>query len=276
MRVCLTVLLTFVPGLATSAQAQRTTTGLQVLYTFDEGDGRIVHDQSGTGTPLDLTIADPGKTKWSRSVLTLNNETVLKSDGPARKVIDAVRTSRAISVEAWVRPANTKQSGPARILSLSTDTGNRNVTLGQQQDAWEVRLRTTATSTNGIPATTTGGGSLKSVLTHIVYTRDSDGTATVFVDGKPIATQKTEGDLSNWDESYPLLIANEATADRAWLGDLHLIAVYSRALTVGEVQQNFAAGTGDFDELVELIPPAAERQVNFVSDVQPILPSALF
>ena len=32
------------------------------------------------------------------------------------------------------------------------------------------------------------------------------------------------------------------TKDRVWLGSLHLVAVYSRALTKDEALQNFAAG----------------------------------
>ena len=42
-----------------SGTGERVTDGLQVLYTFDEGSGEIVHDTSSTGDPLDLTINDP-------------------------------------------------------------------------------------------------------------------------------------------------------------------------------------------------------------------------
>lgn len=37
-------------------------------------------------------------------------------------------------------------------------------------------------------------------------------------------------DFSNW-EDFPLVLANEATGDRAWIGEIHEIAIYDRALT---------------------------------------------
>ena len=33
------------------------------------------------------------------------------------------------------------------------------------------------------------------------------------------------------------------TGDRPWLGELHLVAIFSRALSHGEIQQNFTAGS---------------------------------
>ena len=38
------------------------------------------------------------------------------------------------------------------------------------------------------------------------------------------------------------LIGVEIGGGREWLGELHLIAIYDRALDAGEVQQNFTAG----------------------------------
>ena len=37
---------------------------LLVLYTFQERSGTTVKDVSDTGTPLDLTIADPDAVNW--------------------------------------------------------------------------------------------------------------------------------------------------------------------------------------------------------------------
>ncbi len=63
-----------------------------------------------------------------------------------------------MTIEAWVKPANTTQSGPARIVTLSRDPGSRNFTLGQKAGAYEVRFRTTSTSANGEPALSSPGG----------------------------------------------------------------------------------------------------------------------
>jgi VanZ family protein len=45
-----------------------------------------------------------------------------------------------------------------------------------------------------------------------------------------------------WNSSFPFQIANEATLDRPWLGRIHLVALYNRALSLGEIRANFRSG----------------------------------
>jgi hypothetical protein len=45
-----------------------------------------------------------------------------------------------------------------------------------------------------------------------------------------------------WDSSLPFQIANEATLDRPWLGRIHLVALYNRALSREEIANNFQLG----------------------------------
>jgi hypothetical protein len=114
--------------------------------------------------------------------------------------------------------------------------------LGQDGDKLEVRLRTTQTSTNGMPAVVTPAKSLTEELTHVAYTRSRSGQARLFINGKLAAEQKVPGDFSNWDGGYRLALANELSNDRPWLGTYRLLAIYSRDLTVEEIEQNFRAG----------------------------------
>jgi len=69
-----------------------------------------------------------------------------------------VNRAQALTIEAWIKPANSTQAGPARIVTLSKDTGGRNFTLGQKAGVYEVRFRTTTTSANGEPALSSPGG----------------------------------------------------------------------------------------------------------------------
>lgn len=48
-------------------------------------------------------------------------------------------------------------------------------------------------------------------------------------------------DLQSWNPDYPLVIGNEATLTRPWLGKIFLIALYDRALEHEEVEQQFRA-----------------------------------
>jgi hypothetical protein len=159
-----------------------------VLYEFREGTGRVVRDTSGTGTPLNLQVKDDSTVQWlPGGGLRIGGSALIASSGPATKVTEAVRQSRALTIEAWIRPENTVQAGPARIVTLSRDMGGRNFTLGQKADAYEVRLRTTATSPNGEPAVSSPGGEAPNVPVvptsipgagryRFVATRDIEGT----------------------------------------------------------------------------------------------------
>ena len=55
-------------------------------------------------------------------------------------------------------------------------------------------------------------------------------------------TDTRPGDFGSWDAAFPIYVANEATNNREWFGELHLIAVYEQALDENEVEQNFLAG----------------------------------
>jgi len=76
----------------------------------------------------------------------------------------------------------------------------------------------------------------------VIYTRDAAGVATIYVDGTVQASGTVGGDLSNWNGGYRLALANELTGNRPWLGELHLVAVFDRALSAAEVSQNYNAG----------------------------------
>ena len=231
---------------APASTTGRATSGLQALYTFDEGQGSTVHDSAGTG--LDLTIQQPGAVRWQAGSLTVTGSTLIDSAGAPRGLIDALRASNEITLEAWITPANATQDGPARIMTLSSDIYNRDFMLGQGQygslaaDVYITRLRTTRTNVNGEPALITPRRAVTPSLTHVVYTRDQAGTARMYINGREVSNRATSGDFSNWDSSYRLILANETSNDRPWHGDYHLVAVYSRALSAAEVTQNFSAG----------------------------------
>ena len=210
------------------------------LYIFDEGSGSIVHDRSNVGPPLDLNIKDTSRTSWlAGGGLSVDKATIISGTG-TRKIIDAVKASNAISIEAWIKPAKTTQDGPARIVTLSANTGSRDFTLGQQQAAYDVRLRSTATDNNGLPSLTSPPGTLSTSLTHVVYTRDKNGTANLYINGSKQSKKTVLGDFSNWDTQHGFALANELTKDRPWLGELYLVAIYDRALDATDVDERYA------------------------------------
>jgi len=222
----------------------RVDAGLILLYEFDEGSGSTVTNQSGELPRHDLAIADPGKVTWSANHLTVNAATALSTAGAATKVTARAKASGELSVEAWVKPASATQTGPARIISMSMDPYVRNFMLGQEADTYAARFRADGEIDwdNGSPTVFTTAGTATTALTHVVFTHRSDGAEVLYIDGVENQTFMRAGAPSQWDATYPIIVANEATNDRTWLGELHLIAVYDQALDPGEVEQNFMVG----------------------------------
>jgi hypothetical protein len=244
------------PPTPTPIPGERVSAGLQALYTFEEGSGSIIHDVSEAGSPLDLYAFNGAAVTWGSGWLTVDQRTIVSSAFPASKINQAVKESNELTVEAWIRPENNYQDGPARIVSLSSDPHHRNFTLGQRDHArYDMRLRTTTTSESGIPSLSTARHVVTTDLTHVVYTRNAAGLATIYIDGMPVAVETIKGKLSNWSPFYRLALANEQTLNRPWLGSYHLVAIYSRALDSAEVAQNFNAGTRDGESATPNPPP---------------------
>jgi len=252
--------------------SSRVTDGLLVLYDFRSTGGAVVKDRSAAGNPLNLRIADLKAVRRSRGALQVVSKTVIRTEKPATRIAEAIRKSREITIEAWVRPADTKQSGPARIVTLSKDTGERNATLGQDGDRFEVRFRTTRTSTNGMPAVNSPRGTATTTLTHVVYTRDRRGFVQLSVNGKLVASRRMTGATSNWDRSFRFALGNELTGDRPWRGTFYLVAVYRRALSFKEVEKNFLAGAGPGAAELRLAQKKRARNERlFTAQVAPLL-----
>lgn len=226
----------------------RITTGLVALYEFKEGQGREVRDVSGAGQALNLRIMNESRVSWTSMGLRLNEPVLLSSERPATKIIDACRASNEITLELWIVPANVTQDGPARLVGISGSKTQRNVTLGQGMhgnrpaNLFMARLRTTTTSANGLPAVVTSPGTATATLTHVVYSRGADNRAVLYVNGQERGVLNVGGNFSNWDTQMPLLLGDEISEDRPWLGLFNLCAVYSRALSPLEVLHNYEAG----------------------------------
>jgi hypothetical protein len=204
--------------------------GLQALYVFEDTASRSVVDRSGSATPVSLEASD---------------KLPFASAEPVPRLIQAVKKSGEVTLEAWLTPAKAGQSGPARIVTISLDTGRRNLTLAQDGDHFDVRLRTTRTDNNGLPSLAAPAGSVRTGRTHVVYTFARDGAAHLYVDGQRVAEKKIKGDLSNWDEGFRLGLGNELTGDRPWEGQFHFVALYDRALDEAQVRQHFETASAE-------------------------------
>jgi len=216
--------------------------GLQAEWRFKTGAGTRIEDTSGVEPRVDFIIQDPLAVAWlPGGGIDITQETLILGTGPATKIHGACTANSQVTMEAWFQTAAVNQEGPARIVTYSIDTANRNFSLGQNNAEYNFRLRTTDTDVNGTPATATELGSFTSALTHVVVTRDLAQTI-VYVDGEVAGAQALGGSFAQWDPLYQLALGNEITGDRPWRGQIYLVAVYCRSLSSLEVKQNFEAG----------------------------------
>lgn len=234
---------------ATTSASARINTGIVARWEFKEGSGTVARDTSGVTPALDLTFN--GAVEWlPGGGLDLKGGRATSTAAASRKLFDQISAgSGQYTLEAWVAPANNSQTGPARIMTYSVDPSNRNFSMNQVADRYAFRNRSTAAGigANGTPNLESPAGSLQTAPQHVVMTWDNSVGRRIFINGAAVNVTDAQGPgaLSNWNSAYTLNLGNEPTNDRPWLGQIKFAAVYSRALTAAEIQQNFEAGTGD-------------------------------
>jgi len=212
--------------------------GLIALYEFDEASGSVIRDQSGNGEAMNLQIADPGKVEWGQGSLKLREATTIRSEKPFSRGVLALKKAKELTLEAWVESADMNQAGPARIVSISSGSSERNITLGQENGLYEVRVRTPQLGANGTPGMQTADRIVSPRLNHLVFTRSQDGEGRFYLDGELITVTSTAGNFDNWNDGFHLLLGNETTGDRPWRGTFHRVALYDRVMPPEEIHAN--------------------------------------
>ena len=141
--------------------------------------------------------------------LLLHNNSILKTDGENRELVNYFKNTDQLTIAVWIKPANLKLSGPARIVSMSTDPSSRNFTLGQERSRLNFRVRTPLTGLNGAKVSLTSQPILSTNQSQFIVTTYNRGEAKLYYNGKWTATKL-------YDTSFylPLLINLEKTKHR--------------------------------------------------------------
>jgi hypothetical protein len=227
------------------AGPERVTDGLVAYYTFEEGTGTTVLDRSGVAPALDLEIASASTdlVTWATGTLTVTGETLIASPGAATKILDACRASDAVTLEAWLTPATATAAYLPRVVTVSSSNSDLAVTLMTLGTHYELRMYGPMTDTNGLPSLNTADGTVVvGTPVHVVLVSEPGGARRIYVDGVERAADMLGGDLSAWGPQHRIALANELDGGRAWLGTYDTVAIYARALTAAEIEQNRLAG----------------------------------
>ncbi len=226
----------------------RVETGLMAKFEFKTGTGTVAYDTSGVEPALNLAMA--GDVAWvgGWGVQIQNKGKLQGTSAGSRKLHDLVMTSGEYSVEAWVAPANVTQE-MAYIVSYSGGPTQRNMTLGQTMYNYDAFLRSTTTGANGQPefSTPSAQRALQATLQHVVMTYDPVNGRRIYVNGSLVASGDPQrgGSLSQWDNTFALVLGNEVSGDRPWSGVLRMVALYNKAMQPQDVKANFDAGVGE-------------------------------
>lgn len=228
-----------------------TPVGLIAFYPLTEGSGTVAGDHSGFDEPLPLHLSGGATWVSGGRGISFNGETAkLQTPGAAAKLAGRITATRQFTVEIWARPKALNQTGPGRLVSYSKDALNRNFSIGhgstiQPNRNLTFRLRNTGRGdNNGIPDMVNPAIVINSV-NHYVSTFDGI-TMRTYRNGQLHATDPREGGLDYWDWGYPLVVGNEADSNRGWLGTIHSVALFDKALTKAEVSARFEANRAEF------------------------------
>jgi len=250
----------------------RIKSGLLAEWWFDEGSGSLVKDRAYLTTTTDLTLS--GGYVWktdsaynNRSYLSMSaDDAVAFNINPLEFEDDSLS---GLTIEAWVRPTTAAglNPGPGRIISFSNPnqgaTNYQNFMLGHGTwanagyAATNYHSRVQVGTEIGFDEESiqqfTGDGTAKAQLQHVVMTVDytnPEVTVKTYVDGD-LKVTSTSGDFGTpifgcWNNFYSMKVGydsiNFANDERSFDGDIFLIAAYSRALSLGEINQNRSEG----------------------------------
>ncbi len=187
----------------------------------------------------------------------LRRPTLMVSDDAPVTLIQECAGRNALTIEAWLWPESTLDTGSARILTLSRNLSRLYFALVQEGPEYRLRLRTSRTDLAGqgseadrilpgVPVRT-------DMPQHVVFTFDGETSEVIgYLNGQSVSRRIVPGTLLDWRrdeaEDIRLGIGNAVAAQalgthlRPWLGTLYHLAVYCRALNSLMIMRNFDAG----------------------------------
>lgn len=121
---------------------------LLASYQLDKEGKLFYRDQSGKQPKL-LWQGQPSDAQ-ERKGISLSSSNWLETAYPVNYLSKRISKTSEFTISTTVATADTNQSGPARIISISNDNLRRNFTVGQQRTDLNLRLRTPLTGENGV------------------------------------------------------------------------------------------------------------------------------
>jgi hypothetical protein len=223
---------------STDAAGARVTSGLIAFYDFSEASGSIAHDTSAVSPALDLKLPAAG-VSWLPGAIRFDQASIVSSSDIASKLATRCNATGEVTTEAWLVYGTLP--GWSRIIAYSAtgDVGNFAMTSDPTTIGFDLTTSALVYDRTTMAVFTTAP---PPGLHHMVNVRDATGDKRIYLDNTLVIDAMQGGDFSSWNATYVLSIGNTPAMDRAFYGEVHLVAIYERALTAAEVAINFAAG----------------------------------
>jgi VanZ family protein len=138
--------------------------------------------QDATGKLPELLSQGQSPKIQNEKGVVLSSSHWLKTKIPATLLSERIRKTSQFTIITTVATADTTQTGPGRIISLSSNTLHRNFTLGQQGKDLDLRVRTPITGENGTGIKLSIPGVFATNDFHSLIITYSPGTLKVYVD----------------------------------------------------------------------------------------------
>jgi hypothetical protein len=232
-----------------AAGGNRHDTNVIARYEFKTHAGLVAYDTSGVEPALNLALTSTTMWAGGWGINIAAGQNAKGSTQASKKLSDNIKSTGEFTIEAWMAPANVVQED-AYAVTYSGGTAARNFTLAQRAYQYQVMTRASNTDANGAPALLTKDTDrdAQASLQHVVLTYDPVNGRRLYVNGKATGDPDPKGvggTLSDWDDSFALILGNETSLNRQWTGLMKFLAIHNRALTPDQIQQNFAAGVGE-------------------------------
>jgi ferric-dicitrate binding protein FerR (iron transport regulator) len=180
------------------------------------------------------TVKPRGDVRYSDAATMRLVNGMFVATGADKAIVMSCRQSNELSIQATIRPDRLEQSGPARIISLSSGEPSYNFVISQTQDQLVARLRSSAG-----PVELNLGGITTGEPTTILLTF-KPGRLVCHINGDKIVDRNdVGGDLSNW-VGQTLVFGNEVDGTLPWSGSIEGIAIFNRFLDDDEAKANVA------------------------------------
>ena len=152
---------------------------------------------------------------------------------------------------------------------LVVNPSNRNLTLGQDGNRLDFRLRTSR-DRNGLPSRLLQR-KLRTGIESCRCDSSNSGQVVIYQNGISTTEGNAPGDFNNWNTTFQMGLANEIGGGRPWLGKLFRVAIYDRALDHDHIDLLFQGGSEGVNALTLEQQQVAQEKKFFMTAVAPLL-----